>query len=98
MINSFNIQGILIGDYDVTGHPSTLKIFKGHSTISPTNISGSNTRRYVIKIDDEIISRPPSCSFITNRHFWNIKHSVRVSEREGMKKIGCRRLTKLRKH
>ena len=64
MINSFNIQGILIGDYDVTEHRSTLKIFKGHSTISPTNISGSNTRRYVIKfwdinmvlkeIDDEI--------------------------------------------
>ncbi|MGA7976712.1 MAG: hypothetical protein WB975_05720 [Nitrososphaeraceae archaeon] len=54
----------MIGDYDVTEHRSTLKIFKGHSTISPTNISGSNTRRYVIKfwdinmvlkeIDDEI--------------------------------------------
>ena len=52
MINSFNIQGILIGDYDVTEHRSTLKIFKGHSTISPTNISGSNTRRYVIKFWD----------------------------------------------
>ena len=52
MINSFNIQGILIGDYDVTEPRAPLKIFKGHSTISPTNISGSNTRRYVIKFWD----------------------------------------------
>ena len=52
MINSFNIQGILIGDYDVTEHRSTLKIFKGHSTISPTNIFGGDTIRYVIKFRD----------------------------------------------
>ncbi|MGA9743674.1 MAG: hypothetical protein WBQ16_03560 [Nitrososphaeraceae archaeon] len=63
-INSFNIniQGILIGDYDVTEHRSTLKIFIGHSTISPTNVSGSNEcvslnrdiNMVLKEIDDEI--------------------------------------------
>ena len=38
------------------------------------------------EIDDEINTPPTLCSFITNRHFWNIKHSARVSEREGIKK------------